>query len=150
MDCFVVQKDGHFEKVIFQYLFLFSGIVLYWIKQKKRENSFPIRANCNCKLSCSAKLKITEKAKDKIRKRFVHSTLYVGRSKIICRRDLMCSKRVICIQSPSGNRTVVGFRIRSYASTGHLKTGPFEIRTNVSRFQMVAKIGHFIKKKSPE
>jgi hypothetical protein len=27
---------------------------------------------------------------------------------------------------------VFGFRIQSYASTGHLKTGPFEIRTDLN------------------
>jgi hypothetical protein len=40
----------------------------------------------------------------------------------------------IVIQSPSENRTVVGFRIGSYASPGHLKTGPFENQTLLSGF----------------
>ena len=49
------------------------------------------------------------------------------------------------IQLTSEYRTVLGFRIRSYASTGHLKTGPFEIRTNVSGFRM-ASLDCFINK----
>jgi hypothetical protein len=43
---------------------------------------------------------------------------------------------------------VFSFRIQSYASTGHLKTGPFEIGTDLSGFQMVASLDHFINKRA--
>jgi hypothetical protein len=54
------------------------------------------------------------------------------------------------VQSPSENRTVVGFWIQSYASTGHLKTGPLKNRTKKSGFRMVKTrwllnyVGHFV------
>jgi hypothetical protein len=42
---------------------------------------------------------------------------------------------------------VSGFQIRSYAGPGHLKTGPFETRTQKSGFRMVASLDRFIKKR---
>jgi hypothetical protein len=41
------------------------------------------------------------------------------------------------LQSTSENQTVVGFRIQFCARPGHLKTGPFEIRTKMYGFWMV-------------
>jgi hypothetical protein len=52
----------------------------------------------------------------------------------------------INIQSTSEIRTVVGFRIRFYASTGHLKTGLFDNWTKKSGFQR-ASLDCFIKKR---
>jgi hypothetical protein len=61
-------------------------------------------------------------------------------------------ERLICVQSPSENQTLVGFLIGSYASPRHLKTGPFENRTIwkpdfLSRFRIVASLDCFIKKR---
>jgi hypothetical protein len=56
--------------------------------------------------------------------------------------DTHCTR----LQSPSENRTVVGFRIRFYASPGHLISGPFENRTKKSGFRM-ASLDRFIKKR---
>jgi hypothetical protein len=52
----------------------------------------------------------------------------------------------IQIHSPSENRTVVGFGIQSYATTGHLKIGPFENRTKKFSFRRVS-LDRFIKKR---
>jgi hypothetical protein len=40
-----------------------------------------------------------------------------------------------------------GFLILILASTGHLKTGPFEVRTFLSGFLMIASLDRFIKKR---
>jgi predicted SPOUT superfamily RNA methylase MTH1 len=54
-------------------------------------------------------------------------------------------KYALHLQSTSKKRTVVGFRIESYAGPGHLKTGPFENRTYLSGFRM-ASLDRFINK----
>jgi hypothetical protein len=42
------------------------------------------------------------------------------------------------IQSTSEIRTMVGFRIQSYGSPGHSISGPFEIQTKMSGFQLAS------------
>jgi hypothetical protein len=61
-----------------------------------------------------------------------------------CYASCFCYKITVNIRI--SDRTVFGFQFQFYASTGHLKTRPFEIRTFLSRFRM-AILDHFVMNK---
>jgi hypothetical protein len=52
----------------------------------------------------------------------------------------------LALQSTSEIQTVVSFRIRFYANTGHLKTGPFENWTSCPVFEWLAQTVLLIEK----
>jgi hypothetical protein len=105
-------------------------------------------------VGCSRK-KIRVETKTRQNWKFVLSLLATSFSVIIFNQPLVTQYFFIWwlqmasffnVKSPSENQTVVVFQIRSYASTGHLKTGPFDDRTKMSGFRM-ASLDRFIKKR---